>query len=126
MELTSRITQEWDDRYRVDEIRFFSKTGLPTPPDRFLVVSRLVGNVGNRPEERPPGDRRSIVEVPYHSARIRFEDGIEPMLAVHRRIREGRETTVSGPRDYRREEVVNSQFELPTGYRIIGFEEIAD
>jgi len=48
------------------------------------------------------------------------------MLAVHRRIREGRETTVSGPRDYRREEVVNSQFELPTGYRIIGFEEIAD
>ncbi|MBI4152186.1 hypothetical protein HY495_00615 [Candidatus Woesearchaeota archaeon] len=131
MELTSQITQEWNDRYRVHEIRFFPKTGFPErsdrfQADRFQVVSQPVGNVGDEQQGRTRGDQRSMVEVPYHSAMVQFHDGIEPLLIIHRRIRKGRETSVSGLRDYQREEVVRSEFELPTGYRIIGLEDIAE
>jgi len=108
MELSSTITEKSTEEYKVHESRFVKGSFL-SGPDRLIVVAQL-----NKLE------KAVILQIPYSTVSVKYQDGVEPRLRLHRRVKEGQmmDAYMSGP--YRKEEIVEAEFELPIGYKILG------
>ena len=106
-EIKMESQDEWEENYKVHEIRFSPDTGFFSPPDRLIVVGQLDGQ-----------NKNSIMEMAYNIVEIKYQDGIEPRLTLHKRDlgnlirnpKEGEKAT----------KILKGVFELPTGYNILG------
>ena len=91
MELSSRVSKKWEERYLVREIRFVPETGFFSPVDRLVVVGQLYGN-----------DKSVIVEVPYHIVEIKYVRGAKPKLILHKQVVEGKQMDAFSSRLFKR------------------------
>lgn len=110
MRLSTYVEKEWKEMYTVHESKFYPG-GILTPATLVVVASQ-------------EGEHSKILNIPYQSVRVTYEERRKQAeLTLHKRIVSGKRMDAFSSRDYTQTELVNADFEVPEGFKLIGLEE---